>query len=137
MGFFGKKGKQGNGSFEDNSAITSILDQEMLVVGDVTFKGKTRLDGRVEGNVQGDYLIVSESGSVNGDIDAQVVICHGQVDGNIRAEKIQAMHAAIINGSLVAEDLAVESGAKLSGEIKALSQELHLVERGDMAVGGS
>ena len=38
------------------------------------------------------------------------------------------MAAATINGTLEAVDLAVESGAKLNGEVKPHTQELHLVE---------
>ncbi len=125
MKLFGAKKKTGT---NNSGAITTILDQDTLVAGDLTFKGKARLDGRVEGNIKGDYLIVSESASVCGDIEAGTVVCYGRIDGNVRAEKIQAMTASTINGSLEAEDLAVESGARLNGEIRPRPQELRLVE---------
>ena len=129
MKLFGGKNKdQGCSGTNNSGAITTILDQETLIVGDLTFKGKARLDGRIEGNIKGDYLIVSDSASVCGDIEAGTVVCYGRIDGNVRAEKIQAMAAAAINGSLEAKDLAVESGAQLNGEIKPHSQELRLVE---------
>ena len=121
------KNKESVGA-SDKAAISSIIDEGMIVTGDVSFKGKARVDGRIEGNVKGDYLILSESGIVIGDIEAQIVACQGRVDGNIKAEKLHAKHAAKIRGSLDVIDLTVDSGASLSGDVKAHSQDLRLVE---------
>ena len=112
----------------DKAAINSILDEGMFVAGDVSFKGKARVDGRIEGNVRGDYLILSESGIIVGDIEVEVVVCQGRVDGNIKAEKLHAQHAAKISGSLDVIDLTVDSGASLNGDVKAHTQDLRLLE---------
>ena len=112
----------------DKEAINSILDEGMSVKGDISFKGKARVDGRIEGNVSGDYLILSESGIIIGDLEAEVVVCQGRVDGNIKAEKLHAQHAAKISGSLDVIDLTVDSGASLSGDVKAHTQDLRLLE---------
>jgi len=121
------KNKESAGTL-DKAAINSILDEGMVVTGDISFKGKARVDGRVEGNVKGEYLILSESGSVVGDVEVEVVVCQGQVDGNIKAEKLHAKNAAKIRGSLAVTDFTVDSGASLSGDVKAHSQDLRLVE---------
>jgi cytoskeletal protein CcmA (bactofilin family) len=112
----------------DKDAINSILDEGMFVAGDISFKGKARVDGRIEGNVSGDYLILSESGIIIGDLEAEVVVCQGRVDGNIKAEKLHAQHAAKISGSLDVIDLTVDSGASLNGDVKAHTQDLRLLE---------
>lgn len=112
----------------DKGAINSILDEGVFVAGDISFKGKARVDGRIEGNVSGDYLILSESGIIIGDIEVEVVVCQGRVDGNIKAEKLHAQHAAKISGSLDVTDLTVDSGASLNGDVKAHSQDLRLLE---------
>ena len=112
----------------DKDAINSILDEGMFVAGDISFKGKARVDGRIEGNVSGDYLILSESGIILGDLEAEVVVCQGRVDGNIKAEKLHAQHAAKISGSLDVIDLTVDSGASLNGDVKAHTQDLRLLE---------
>jgi len=112
----------------DKEAINSILDEGMSIAGDISFKGKARVDGRIEGNVSGDYLILSESGIIIGDLEAEIVVCQGRVDGNIKAEKLHAQHAAKISGSLDVIDLTVDSGASLSGDVKAHSQDLRLLE---------
>jgi cytoskeletal protein CcmA (bactofilin family) len=112
----------------DKEAISGILAEGTLVAGDISFKGKARVDGRIEGNVSGDSLILSESGIIIGDIEVTVVVCQGRVDGNIKAEKLHAQPTAKINGSLDVIDLTVDSGASLNGNIKAHSPDIRLVE---------
>lgn len=128
ISFKSRKGKERQDDSGDKEAITSIIDKDMVIVGDLSFNGKTMLDGRVEGNVRGKYLIISESGNVVGDIEAEVVICQGRVKGNIRAARLHARNSATITGMLEVEDLAVDSGASLNGEVKARTQDLRLVE---------
>lgn len=120
---FWKKGA-GDGA---EVAVTSLIGQDMELVGDVSFKGKLRLDGRVKGNVRGDYLIMGESGVVVGDILVNTFVCSGRVEGNVNVKKFQISNKGVINGKVEATDLEVESGAALSGEIKSRSKELRLV----------
>jgi cytoskeletal protein CcmA (bactofilin family) len=128
MGFLKKNGESVGAV--DEGAITSILDEGMCVAGDLSFKGKARVDGRIEGNVRGDYLILSGSGIIIGDIEAEVIVCQGRVDGNITAKKLHAQQSAKICGSLDVIDLTVDSGASMKGEVKAHSQDLRVVEGG-------
>jgi cytoskeletal protein CcmA (bactofilin family) len=122
-----KKYEESTGS-GDNEAISSIIDEGMSVAGDVSFKGKARVDGKIEGNVRGEYLILGESGIIIGDLEVEVAICQGRVDGNIKAKKLHAQQAAKISGSLDVIDLTVDSGASLSGDVKAHSKDLRVVE---------
>jgi cytoskeletal protein CcmA (bactofilin family) len=54
MGFFNK---QGIGETKSET-ITSVIGADMQLSGDISFKGKLRLDGRAEGNIRGEYLIL-------------------------------------------------------------------------------
>lgn len=122
MGFFT------SGKGDDNEPITSILDKNMQITGDVTYRGKARVDGRIEGNVSGEYLVLSEAGIISGDVEAETVICHGRIDGNVKAAKFNAKETAVITGRIEVEDLSVDFGASLSGEIKARAQDLRLIK---------
>lgn len=122
MGFWKKRDDDGSGG-----AVTSVIGQDMQLVGDVSFKGKLRLDGRIKGNIRGDYLIVGESGVVVGDIMVNTFVCSGRVEGNVNVKKFQISTSGAINGKVEATDLTVESGAALSGEVKSRSKELRLV----------
>jgi cytoskeletal protein CcmA (bactofilin family) len=124
VALFGKK-NQLSGSATGNSgeAISSILDKEMRLTGELRFKGKARLDGMVEGNVKGDHLVLSESGKVHGDLELISLICHGTVEGNIKAQQVTAHRTASVHGNLVAASLTVEPGARLNGEITSSQQQ--------------
>ena len=100
-------------------AISSILSKDMHVVGDIEFKGKTRIDGLVDGNIKGEYLVLSETGKIIGDVTVDSLVCHGTIKGNINSKLVSAHATASIHGMLVAANLTVESGASLNGEIKA------------------
>ena len=67
-------------SKKDNpEAITTILGEGTVITGDMSFQGSRRIDGQFDGNLSGDYLIVSASGKVVGDVVAQSCVCYGQV----------------------------------------------------------
>ncbi|MBU0675360.1 MAG: polymer-forming cytoskeletal protein [Proteobacteria bacterium] len=126
MGLF--KGSADSAQTENNGGISSIIGKGMTVVGDLTFSGKVRIDGNIEGNITGDYLILSQDGNITGDIEAATVVCHGQIDGNLRIAKLYLKKSGVINGRLDTSDLSVESGGVLNGEIRshAATQEVGL-----------
>ncbi len=111
-----------------SDAISSIIGTEMTIIGDISFEGKVRIDGNVEGNVMGDYLVLSNGGNINGDIEANVLVCHGQVDGNVKVQQLFLKKDGAINGRLETNDLSVDSGGTLHGEIKAQDKDLQLID---------
>lgn len=123
MGFFNKQGI-GEGKAE---TITSVIGAEMQLVGDISFKGKLRLDGKAEGNIHGEYLILGETGIVSGEIVVNTFVCSGRVAGTVNAQKLYVVKSGFIEGKVETMDLAVESGAVLNGEVKSRSQELRLL----------
>ena len=99
--------------------ISSIISQEMQITGEISFSGKARIDGTLEGNLTGEYLILSELGKIKGDLQLEALVCHGQIEGNIYAKVVTIHATAAIKGKLIAESLTVEPGALVSGEISA------------------
>ena len=106
----------------EGEAISSIIDSSMLLTGEITFKGKARIDGTVKGNIQGDHLILSKSGKIEGDITVQSFNCFGTLTGNIKADILVARKDCSLQGKLEAGSLTVEPGARIKGEIKAASE---------------
>lgn len=108
----------------ESETISSIVDQNMTINGEMTFKGKTRIDGTINGDLNGEHLILSQSGTIIGDINVTTFICHGNIEGNIFAGVVTARKGCSIRGKLEAENLIVEPGASLDGEVKT-SREQH------------
>jgi cytoskeletal protein CcmA (bactofilin family) len=130
MNIFGKKGSTLEKEMQkaDVEAISSIIDKNMSITGEISFQGKAMIDGVITGNITGDHLILSKSGKVNGDIHVSSFTCHGELIGNIQATIATARKGCSIRGKLEAGSLTVEPGALLEGEIKAATQEHRPVE---------
>lgn len=107
----------------EGEAISSIIDGSMSVTGEISFKGKTRIDGVINGNITGEHLILSKDGKINGDIKVTSFICQGVFVGNIETKILTAKRGSSINGKIVAGNLTVEPGASLDGEIKAAAKD--------------
>jgi cytoskeletal protein CcmA (bactofilin family) len=118
-----------NKSSMEKDPIASVIAKEMNIVGEISFKGKARFDGIVEGNIKGEYLILSDTAKVTGNIDVTTLVCHGTVDGNIVADVVTAHTTSAIHGILKSANLTVESGASLDGEIHASSRKLQRREK--------
>lgn len=111
----------------EKEVISSIIDANMLITGELSFEGKARIDGTVEGNIKGEHLILSESGKILGDIVVTSFVCHGTLEGNVKANLITARKSCQIHGRIEGNSLTVEPGAGLSGELKVATKDLHLV----------
>lgn len=107
----------------ENEAISSIVDQSMSISGELAFKGKTRIDGTINGNITGEHLVLSKSGKIIGDVKVRSFICHGSIDGNISADIVTARKGCVIQGKLEAGNLTVEPGATLDGEVKTSTRD--------------
>ena len=142
MGIFGKK----SGLLEREvqkaagEAISSIIDKNMSITGDISFQGKAMIDGSINGNITGDHLILSKSGKITGDIHVTSFTGHGELIGDIQATIVTARKGCSIRGKIEAGTLTVEPGALLDGEIKAAMQEHHPVDadssQGDVQASG-
>ncbi len=107
----------------ESEAISSIIDKSMTVIGEIHFSGKARVDGMIEGNLQGEHLILSETGKIQGDIEVSSFNCYGTIKGDVKAEILTARSGCKISGTLSAKALSVEPGACIEGNIKSGSAE--------------
>ncbi len=149
MGVFGKSndGKREGGDTPaisvgdiaigaEQEVIASIIDKTMTLSGEIQFSGKTRIDGRINGDVQGEHLVISESGSIEGDIEVESLNCYGIINGSIVADVLCVRKGCRIQGRVTAKDLTVEPGAAICGEVRSaqLAEEKRLIDH--LAEGG-
>lgn len=128
MGIFNQKDDFEQQSQQaDKEVISSIIDANMVMKGELIFEGKARIDGTVEGNIKGEHLILSESGKITGDVQVTTFVCHGALEGNVKASLVTARKNCSIHGRIESNSLTVEPGAGLNGEMKVACNDLHLV----------
>lgn len=119
MGMFGKDDTIDQQiSHAESQAISSIIDKTMKIKGEISFKGKARIDGQIEGNINGEHLVLSKSGVITGDVTVSSFICQGKIEGGVKAELVTAKKSCTINGKLESGSLTVEPGATITGEIR-------------------
>ena len=132
MAMFGKSDSSKNAEQEmqkiDNEAISSIIDKSMSITGEISFKGKARIDGTIHGNINGEHLVLSDTGKVIGDITTSSFNCYGSLEGNVKANMLTARKNCSIQGRLEATSLTVEPGAAILGEIKAAAKDATTAE---------
>jgi cytoskeletal protein CcmA (bactofilin family) len=99
---------------------TTIISSGVRIEGKVASTGNIRIDGEIQGDISSkSNVIVGESGTVNGQIDADSITIAGKVSGTLKAkDKITLEAKANFKGDLFTKILVVEAGAKFDGESK-------------------
>ena len=102
---------------KEESPIRAYLGSDALFKGTLSFEGTVRIDGKFEGRVNtNDTLVVGETGDLEADIDAGIIICRGKMRGTIVASKKIEMHpSSKIVGDVQTPALSIELGAMLDG----------------------
>src|SRR5438132_11248509 len=85
--------------------------------GIIHFEGTIRIDGRLEGEIHTKgTLMVGEHAVIEGDINADVVVSSGPINGNVTAaERVHLLASGTLNGALKAPLLSVDEGVHLHG----------------------
>ena len=96
----------------------TFLGEDALFKGELSFQGTLCIDGKFEGHIiTNGILIISKTGEIKANIEAETVICEGQVKGNIVAsKKVELRRNSVVVGDVQSPSLNIEVGAKLDGK---------------------
>ena len=113
----------------DKKAVTqkeigSLIGAGTTITGDVTFSGGLRVDGTVKGAVRcvdgdkGGILVISEHGSVEGEVHAAHLVVSGRITGPVYAsELVELQPKARIAGDVHYRALEMHNGAVVEGTL--------------------
>ncbi|HWU56787.1 MAG TPA: polymer-forming cytoskeletal protein [Rhizomicrobium sp.] len=96
----------------------SIISTDMTMQGALSSSGDIQIDGRVEGDVRSVGLVIGDKAEIYGEIFAEDVTVRGKVIGRIRARKVLLAATCHVEGDILHEALAVESGAFFEGNCR-------------------
>jgi cytoskeletal protein CcmA (bactofilin family) len=96
----------------------SILSADVVVVGNLTSGGDIQIDGTIEGDVRSVSLTIGDKATINGEIVADDVVVRGRVIGSIHARRVQLCSNCHVEGNILHEALAVETGAYFEGNCR-------------------
>jgi cytoskeletal protein CcmA (bactofilin family) len=108
--------------------ITTVIGRETEIHGDVQFLGGLHVDGSVKGNVTGTdercALIISESGSIEGDVRVANIILNGAITGDVYVSgRAELAPEARVNGTLYYRLLEMAIGAEVNGQLVHVEEE--------------
>ena len=97
--------------------IKAFLGEGTEFKGVLSFQGTVRIDGRFEGEVVGDeLLVVGEQGVVRATVDVGTLVSNGRIEGTIRAkERVELLASSTVIGKISTPCLVVMDGATLNG----------------------
>ena len=100
----------------------SHIGETLQLEGDLRSAGSLDVAGLINGNVFVTEMIVVETGSVRGAIEATNIEINGHIEGKISADVIIIGRSAVIKGDIFFKNtLKTEEGADIDGYIKRVS----------------
>ena len=100
----------------------SHVGETMQLEGDLRTSGSIDIAGLINGNLFVSEMIITETGSIRGAIEATTVEVYGHVEGRITADTIILGKTAVIKGDIFFKhSLKTEEGADIDGYIKRAS----------------
>ena len=96
------------------------------ISGDVTTNNDIRFDGVLIGNLKTKgKVVIGETGSVKGEINCKNSVLEGKVEGKISVSELLTLKAtSSLTGDIVTRRLAIEPGAKFSGNCNMTAENL-------------
>lgn len=87
------------------------------ITGDVSTNNDIRFDGVLVGNLKTKgKVVIGETGSVKGEINCKNSVLEGKLEGKISVAELLTLKAtSTLIGDIVTRRLAIEPGAKFSG----------------------
>ncbi len=89
-----------------------VVQNDLVVRGNVETDGVLVVKGRVNGNINSDGVGVGRSGQVVGDVVGQVVVIEGSLSGNIDGQDVFIGTHGVVKGTVHYATISVEHGAQ-------------------------
>lgn len=113
------------GSVEEkkiNHSGRSYVGETMQLEGDLRTSGAVDIAGLINGSIFVSDLIIKETGSIRGTIEASTIEVNGHVEGKISADTVIIGKTAVIKGDIFFKhSLRTEEGADIDGYIKRIN----------------
>lgn len=109
--FARKMSKNGN----DNVPVPSIISNNTKIVGDISSSGVLHIDGRVEGDILCEELIIGVKGIIIGSITANNLQIYGVLQGKAKVDSLFIAKTAKLIGDATHTSIAIEPGAYIDG----------------------
>ncbi|WP_417668962.1 bactofilin family protein [Pseudoalteromonas tetraodonis] len=116
---FGKnKQAKTDSSIKRVSHTPSIISNDVRVTGSLVSQGEVQLDGRIDGDIKAEHVVIGSSGVVEGVVEASSVVVKGKIIGSLNASEVKIENNAHVLGDIFHDTLSIEAGAIIEGSLK-------------------
>ncbi len=112
-----------SGKKQRTEKVDSLIGSNTELHGDVVFSGGLHVDGKIKGNVvasnqKATMLVLSEKGSIEGEVRVPYMVVNGLVVGDLYAsESVELAPNARITGNVYYNRIEVSMGAEVNGSL--------------------
>ena len=100
---------------KETDKLQSLLGMNSNFKGELNVKGTLRVDGTVDGKLDADCLILSETAVVKGSATAKKIIIGGKINGNVFAhERVEVKSKGKVWGDIVTPKLTIIEGGEVN-----------------------
>ncbi len=101
----------------------SLISETVSIDGTVNSSGSIDIAGLIKGPVISKEVVIKDTGSISGEIEADRVEVFGHLDGKISAENVVIGSTGVVKGDIeFSQNLRTEDGADIEGYIKKSSE---------------
>jgi cytoskeletal protein CcmA (bactofilin family) len=106
--------------------LSSLIAEDVVITGDVSFASGLRVDGRIVGNVSahpsdapaGGLLVLSDKGRIEGSVRCGDAVINGAVTGDLDVEHFLELQSnARVSGTIRYQHLKMDVGASVHGQL--------------------
>ena len=107
----------------------SLISETVSIDGTVNSSGAIDVAGLVKGPVYSKEIVIKETGSISGGVEAETVEIHGHLDGKVSADNVFIGSSGVVNGDIeFSNNLRTENGADIEGFIKKTASKSKITE---------
>lgn len=101
---------------QENNTI-NLIGVGTDIKGDIESSGDIRIDGTLKGNLKTKgKIVIGATGYIKGEVTCKNSDVEGKIEGKITVSELLSLKAtSVILGDIVAKRLAIEPGARFSG----------------------
>ena len=104
---------------ERKDSERSLISETVSIDGTVNSSGAIDIAGLIKGPVFSKEVVVKETGSISGEVEADRVEIYGHLNGKVSAKDVVIGSTGVIKGDIeFSQNLRTEDGADIDGYIK-------------------
>jgi cytoskeletal protein CcmA (bactofilin family) len=100
------------------ASMASVISKALKITGELESTEDIQIDGQIEGDVRGVGVKIGQNAKVKGTVYGDEVELAGTIDGRIESKKVILAGTARMTGDIWHQEIKIESGAYISGNLK-------------------